>query len=201
MMLTKNQFRYIIIYNSCSSGMKRILFIIFLFIFVSKGLIYASYSIASDSSSMKNETVSYDLAYPGILPDNPLYILKTLRDRIVSILINDPLKKAEFDLLTSDKRLYAGYFLVNKNKPGLAIVSISKSNNYFFEAINNLSEAKKMGESTNSLASRMKLSVQKHEEMLRNIEKPMGEKYKDQLSFEYQRLVDFETSINSLLTK
>ena len=41
-------------------------------------------------------TVKYELPYPGILPDNPLYFLKQIRDWIMERLITDPLKKIEF---------------------------------------------------------------------------------------------------------
>jgi hypothetical protein len=81
--------------------------------------------------------VTYDLPYPGVLPDNPLYGLKAVRDRIISFLISDPLKKSEFDLLQADKRVQAGLFLLHREKPdvGLAISTISKGQNYFEEAI------------------------------------------------------------------
>ncbi|OGH11122.1 MAG: hypothetical protein A2857_02665 [Candidatus Levybacteria bacterium RIFCSPHIGHO2_01_FULL_36_15] len=181
--------------------MKKLLFIIFLFIFIQKDFVLASNEVASQSSLNKKETVSYDLPYPGILADNPLYFFKTARDKFVSFLINDPLKKAEFNLLTSDKRLNGGYYLAKKEKKDLAIVSISKSNNYFFESISLLSQAKELGKSTDSLANRMSLSLKKHEEVLKSLEKSFGPKYKNQLVFEYKRLAGFEKSVNVLLSK
>src|SRR3989344_4901084 len=56
--------------------------------------------------------VNYELVYPGILPDNPLYFIKAGRDRLVAFLINDSLKRAEFNLLTSDKRIYSAKLLL-----------------------------------------------------------------------------------------
>src|SRR3989344_6985739 len=61
---------------------------------------------ATDSAT--DQVEEYTLPYPGILPDNLLYPIKVFRDRIVSFLISDPLKKAEFNLLQADKRLQAG---------------------------------------------------------------------------------------------
>ena len=52
-------------------------------------------------------TPNYLLPYPGMLPDNPLYMLKAMRDRVINFLIADSQKKAEFYLLQSDKRLNA----------------------------------------------------------------------------------------------
>lgn len=89
--------------------------------------------------------VIYTLPYPGILPDNPLYPLKATRDRIVSLLISDPRKKAEFDLLQADKRLQAGLFLLRKDDPDvkLVITTISKGQNYMHEALSGIERAKR----------------------------------------------------------
>ena len=82
----------------------------------------------SSETVSKNKDIEYTLPYPGILPDSPLYFLKTARDKIVSFLISDPLKKAEFNLLAADKRLNSGIFLFNKGKEKykLALSTISK---------------------------------------------------------------------------
>ncbi|PIZ98613.1 MAG: hypothetical protein COX78_02915, partial [Candidatus Levybacteria bacterium CG_4_10_14_0_2_um_filter_35_8] len=60
---------------------------------------------------------NYELPYPGLLPDHPLYFLKMTRDKIIGFFISDPIKKAEFDILQSDKRLSAGVYLLNKKSP------------------------------------------------------------------------------------
>ena len=51
------------------------------------------------------EKVIYNLPYPGLLPDSPLYITKVIRDKITDFLTRDNLKKAELYLLYSDKRV------------------------------------------------------------------------------------------------
>src|SRR5260221_7243175 len=63
------------------------------------------------TSSPTPTVVQYDLPYPGILPDNPLYTLKVIRDEVVSFFISDPLKKASFDILQADKRIGASLYL------------------------------------------------------------------------------------------
>ncbi|MEX2007735.1 MAG: DUF5667 domain-containing protein [Candidatus Levyibacteriota bacterium] len=70
--------------------------------------------------SSKSATIKYDLAYPGILPNNPLYKLKVLRDKITALLISDPLKRAEFYLLQTDKGILATAMLVDKGEAKLA---------------------------------------------------------------------------------
>jgi hypothetical protein len=104
-------------------------------------------------------TPDYLLPYPGILPDSPLYGFKTLRDKIVSIMIGDPLKKAEFDLLQADKRIGAALQLLktgNKEKQLVALSTISKGQNYYEEAIEKLAEARKQGTGVTIIDTNMK---------------------------------------------
>lgn len=67
--------------------------------------------IASSSAYVK-----YDLAYPGMLPDNPLYKLKLIRDKITNFLISDPRRKVDFYLLQADKGILATAILIDKNE-------------------------------------------------------------------------------------
>jgi len=113
--------------------------------------------------------INYVLPYPGILPDNPLYAIKAVRDRVVSFFISDPLKKAEFDLLQADKRLQAGLFLLRKEDPDvkLAISTISKGQNYFEEAITAGTSLKKNKAIITDLPDRLQAAARKHLEILR----------------------------------
>lgn len=77
-------------------------------------------SVSAQTSSSDSGTISYDLAFPGILPDHPFYKLKVLRDKISILLINDTKKRIDFYLLQADKGLLATAMLVDKNKIDLA---------------------------------------------------------------------------------
>lgn len=123
-------------------------------------------------------TPEYVLPYPGILPDSPLYFLKAFRDRIVSLLISSPLKKAEFDLLQADKRLNSGVYLVEKGEIELAQSTISKGENYFEEAIIQAQEATKQGHKTADLVQRLSRSATKHQKVLKDLEKKVSKEYK-----------------------
>lgn len=120
--------------------------------------------------------IVYTLPYPGILPDNPLYVLKATRDRIVSFFIADPIKKAEFDLLQADKRVQAGLFLLHKEDPDipLAISTISKGQNYLHEALAGIAkaqleerEAKKTSLSFGDLPDKLYNAARKHNQLLK----------------------------------
>src|SRR3989304_6415715 len=66
------------------------------------------YNYSQPVTTTPDNKIVYQLPYPGILPDHPLYTLKAVRDRIQVFLTRDNLKKAEIYLLYSDKRLAMG---------------------------------------------------------------------------------------------
>lgn len=145
--------------------------------------------LSASPSSEIVKSVNYELPYPGLLPDSPLYFLRTLRDKTVSLLISDPLKKAEFNLLQADKRLNAGIYLVNKNKDALALTTISKAENYFSEAIDKLEEAKNQGRGINGLQMKMKDALVKHELELRKLSEKVDKDLKSGFENEVKRVV------------
>ena len=160
---------------------------------------------ATESSNVKSEDkkVEYQLPYPGLLPDSPLYFLKMVRDRIVGFLISDPLKKAEFDLLAADKRLNAGIYLLNKDKSksALAYSTISKGENYFEEAIKNVREAKKQGMDTNDIIRRLSDSSYKHQEVLTMLRKKAPKELKESFMSLEKRAKDLRKQVESLKPK
>lgn len=174
--------------------MKKTVFLIFLLIF---------FFLSSQTSLAKSDPtpVEYQLPYPGLLPDSPLYFLKAIRDKISGFLISDPLNKAEFDLLQADKRLNAGVYLLNKKKAkeGLAQSTISKGENYFEEALGKVREAKKQGMNTEPALRKLSLAAKKHQEVLKNLENKAPRNLKKSFSELRKRVADFEKQVNLLL--
>ncbi len=117
----------------------------------------------------------YLLPYPGLLPNSPLYKLKTLRDKIVSLLISDPLKKAQFDILQSDKRLNGAWYLLQQQpeQSTLVVQTVSKGENYTADAISQLQLAKKQGIGITDTAKQLSLSNAKHLDVVKQMEKSM----------------------------
>src|SRR5258708_38682343 len=72
--------------------------------------------------------IDYQLPYPGLLPDSPLYFLKMLRDNLTSFFLSKPLDKANFELLQSYKNIEASYLLVTQEagKSGVAWQTFSQ---------------------------------------------------------------------------
>jgi hypothetical protein len=118
-------------------------------------------SISSSSSVLSQ--VSYELPYPGILPNNPLYFLKAVRDNVLGFFITDPLKKSEYNLLQADKRLGSAKALLDLGQVDLSITTLSKSGNYFDQAISKAEQAKSQGENTNDIFNKLILSSQKQQ--------------------------------------
>ena len=145
--------------------------VIFSFLLVAPFVAAQSEPLSSQSVSLapsKLATEDYELPYPGLLPDNPLYSLKMLRDRIVEFLIADPAKRTEFYILQADKRLQAGAYLLTKRtkKEQSAVSTISKGQNYFEKALVSLSFAEKEGKDVRYLMEKISFSLNKHEEVL-----------------------------------
>lgn len=128
---------------------------------------------------IEGKEVVYQLPYPGILPDHPLYFIKALRDRLLDFLTRDSIKKAELYLLYSDKRINMSQELLKKGKWSLMVSTASKGEKYSLKMVDYLKRAKKQGVSpTNEFILRAKLSNEKHREVLENLlkETPQGER-------------------------
>jgi len=120
------------------------------------------------------QKVIYNLPYPGLLPDSPLYITKIIRDRITDFLTRDNLKKAELYLLYSDKRASMSLVLASKGKNQLAIDTFVKGEKYFLKIPRLLISAKKQGaQAPSSFVETLKLSNAKHKELIEELIKTL----------------------------
>lgn len=135
-------------------------------------IVFTSFSFAKEEKSATpaaSPKIEYNLPYPGILPDHPLYFLKMARDRVLGWFITDPLKKAEYNLLMADKRLNSGLSLLEKGKTDLAEPTFSKGEKYLEKALDEAEEAQKVGRDTGALMSKLSLATLKHQEVLNEV--------------------------------
>jgi hypothetical protein len=153
------------------------------------------------STSTAALNVQYTLPWTGILPDNPLYFLKALRDNMYGLLITDPLEKSQYDLLMADKRLGAAEILVNEGKVDLAITTLSKSGNYFYLAIQQAAAAKKQGENNDEIVSKLLTASLKHQQVIFNMEQKTRGAARLVLQVSQQRAEDFQKSVEALKAK
>jgi hypothetical protein len=146
--------------------------------------------------------VNYELPYPGMLPDNPLYIFKVIRDGIVKLLINDELTKARFSLKNAEKRIYAGKMLVEKGKDKLAVEIIAKGNNYLDDALVAIKKAKVNTPKNTDIKpflSQFRTASMKFNEIYEGLKPSIDQRWKAQLLIEQQRTEKTRNSVEELL--
>jgi len=144
---------------------KKVFIIIIVFLFLTPSYCFAK--------------TDYILAWPGILPDHPLYKLKVLRNKIIYKIIIDPVKKVEFDLLMADKTIYASKLLVDKGETALAKDTALKGENYYSMLAQDYNHALLKGKKIPSLLdSKIILAAKKHQEIFKEMENVFSEEDK-----------------------
>ncbi len=150
------------------------------------------------SPNMDNKT-AYELPYPGLLPDHPLYLLKTLRDRTLVFVTRDYENRSRIQLELSDKRVRAGELLMDEKKYELAVTTFSKGERYFEQAIETLQSAKTQGQApTSGVVDQMKRSNIKHGEILTRSSGDLNLDLKSQLDLVLMLNRKNATSLQSL---
>lgn len=124
-------------------------------------------TLTPSTQATQSPIIKYDLAYPGILPDHPLYKLKVLRDKISVALINNPQKRIEFYLLKTDKGILATAMLVDKNKIKLAEETALKAENNYTLLTNELYNLPKKPDF--KFFKKLKDASLKHQEVLNSL--------------------------------
>lgn len=140
-----------------------------LVIMASATVIVRAQTSAEQAKQNGKKASEYVLPYPGILPGNPLYNLKMVRDRVLGFLVADKVKRADFYLLQSDKRMAAGEALIKNNKHLLAERTMSRAVKYYEQSVKSLLELKINTDESRDLKNRLLLAGEKHQEILSGI--------------------------------
>lgn len=129
--------------------------------------------IASESGEIKSvveikteKEVDYYLAYPGILPDHPLYWLKMIRDKIILGLTKKPINRFERLMLYADKRVGAAEALINGAKVELGVTTATKAEKYLEQAVLEFESMAADEKATPEMHQRIERAVLKHQEVL-----------------------------------
>lgn len=167
----------------------KIIFAVFLLMFGIVGLANADETGSGSAEMTKVAKIDYQLPYPGLLPDHPLYFLKAARERLSAFFIAKPVRKAEFDLLLADKRVAASLSLVQKGKIDMSESTFSKAENYFEDGLNREEDAKTQGVHITELAGKFVTANRKHQEVLQTIISKINVKNKKKFVKEQSRLI------------
>lgn len=151
---------------------KSLFFLLMVTLFVFPMTVKAQENLEIASSVTPTPTpkiIKYDLAYPGILPDHPLYKLKVLRDKITAAVISDPRKKIDFYLLQTDKGILASAMLVDKGKIDLAIQTALKAEHNYTLIGQEIYRLRQLPD--DSFFKKLRTASLKHQEILRSLAK------------------------------
>lgn len=150
-------------------------FILFMAIFV----LATGTSLAIENSS-PSASVEYTMPHPGMLPDNKLYKLKVLRDKLMLFLIQDTSKKAEQHLLLADKRIQMASILADRGSMELAKETALKGENEITLLVNLFKDDRE--KPSKDFFEKVEKASMKHREILNKmVEKVEGE---DKKTFE-----------------
>ena len=123
---------------------------------------YSPMVLSENSEITEKIFIDYVLAYPGkILPDNPIWYVKVLRDKTWLGLTFNSSKKSELNLLFADKRLNASLTLFKNNKPDMGLTVLTKSGKY-------MEKAAKLAGDNKDLYNKLALASLKHREVIEN---------------------------------
>lgn len=165
---------------------------LFLVLFLSLMFFKASELKAQETPTitlLPQELVEYNLPYPGLLPDNPLYFIKSVRDQLLLWITRDEVKKANLYLLLADKNLVMGKILWEKGNEDLSIKTLEKGERYFLTGVITLQTIKNREDLPPGLRDKFELSGKKHEIVLNSV--------KD-LIIDERWLQSMETTLNLL---
>jgi hypothetical protein len=111
--------------------------------------------------------VDYALPYPGkVLPGDPLWGIKVIRDKLWLWLNTNPSREAEIKLLFADKRVASALVLCESGNFNEAISVLDKAERYLVEASEQEEENRKNGIDTGEFLQKISKSSLKHYEIM-----------------------------------
>ncbi len=151
------------------------LLILFISVFRSAAVKYdfQGASLPKDSNPVLGDLepqIDYELPYPGkVLPDNVLWPIKAVRDRVWLSVTTDPTRKAELKLLFADKRIGMAKILFENGKADEGFSTLTKAEKYLEEASKEGEENKKRGIESEEFLTHLANASLKHYEVTESI--------------------------------
>lgn len=136
--------------------------VLFAFLISQKGVKAAAPFSATAYSQTE---VSYELPYPGVLPDSPWYFFKVARDSLTLLFVRKQPERSFYQIFLADKRIAAAEKLRAKGKLPLAAVTAMKAEELLREATGMGNSVKK----NSDLISKLVVAQTKHGQILEAI--------------------------------
>lgn len=162
----------------------RIFLVVVLFFLVSHSVCAQAGEVTGQNipqnTTFISEELDYALPFPGILSDNPLYFIKKIRDTVMRAFMSNPVKRAEFALLQSDKYLAMAMAYADMKKWDRAGEAVILSQKEMEQAIAEVNAARTSGVPVpGHITTSMERSTVKHKQRIDGMkinsqEKPNG---------------------------
>lgn len=141
-------------------------------------LLLPLFSVQGQTITPSDQEVQYDLPHPGILPDNPFFAIKSIRDSVSLQITQDPLEKAKMILELSDKRIASAKQIAEKGKHKGTMENLRAAEEQFLQIPALLKESREQGVIPSAeFMESVRMSNQKHKEIIEECMKdiPQGE--------------------------
>lgn len=155
----------------------------------------------SPTPSIIEVPIQYEFPYPGLLPGTFLYNIKGFRDKIMEILITDPVRKSNFYLLQSDKRFAASLILFRKGDQVLAETTLSKGQNYLEKSLEKAIQARREKADANEIATRINSSAIKQKQEIEGLVKSVKGETMQKLNADLKRAEELEKRVGQFKSK
>ena len=154
---------------------------------------------AQEAVDVEAKEIAYTLPHAGILPDNPLYPFKRMRDSFWVFFTRDNVEKAEVLLLIYDKKIVMAQALAEKGKWELALETVNQSEKDFEKLLSAVETATKIGSSpTGDFMNKAKLSTDKHLEILESLLKTSPQGTRGQIEESMKLNVEHHNTLDTL---
>lgn len=149
---------------------------ILLFLFLNSNFLLHTFA-ASAQTPVNPTPVDYQLPFPGILPDHPLYTLKKIRDWLLFTFNSNPVKKIELNLLFADKKIGMAQNLVEKKQFSLGLDIILESQTDLLKSAQELPDLSENNLLPVGLPDKIELSTKKHREIINELKSQIPNEY------------------------
>lgn len=171
---------------------------IILFILIIATIFFVRNARAQEITPVPTPTptiIQYDLTFPGMLPDNFLYKLKVMRDKIQLVITTEPIKRINLLLRLADKGILASAMLIDKKDWKLAKETALKAENYMTLLTPELSRLDEPIDQ--KLLKKLQIASQKHQEVFAKLQ----ERAEDKDKKKFTQLIDFSKRNQSEIEK
>ncbi len=148
--------------------MKKSLLILTLAIFLIFGTtIYAQEEVLINS----NETIlsEEELTDPGLLPDHPLYFLKSLSENVGTFFTFGEINRANRQMMLAEKRLAEAQALMAQGETELAEKIMNRYQKRFAHALAFAQRAQEAGQNTNKVMAKIAENTLRHQAVLSRV--------------------------------